>query len=205
MNNFDLRKFLIENKLTSTSKKLTQEEIDNSDWAMKARAQAHDARTWNSQVEARIEEIREVHSDFKKDLDTHLNKIPSDATKLQLVVDEDAHRSEFETTSDKGTMSPSEIKKEIEELFARKLKYSILEKLENLIDNPGDKKDAFQSVDMVLDNGLYLFEDMEWLENIYDDYQDTGMYPVVYLQIETYGSISEIIVLADKPLPGFKS
>lgn len=208
MNNFDLRKFLTENKLTSNSRDLQQEEIDNSDWANTVRAQNQKDKSLEKYPEwyrDYIEEMKEIKPNFLKQLDLHLNKIPSDATKLQLYVDDSAHRPDFDTTKDKGALSISQIKKELIEEFQTFLD-GLYRGLEDLLDEQDSKH--FASSKKGFEESLswiFYFEEDSILKAIADKYEDAGMYTVVSVDFQSEGHASSYEILADKPLPGSES
>ena len=208
MNNFDLRKFLTENKLTSNSRDLQQEEIDNSDWANTVRAQNQKDKSlkkYPQWYKDYIEEMKEIKPNFLKQLDLHLNKIPSDATKVQLLIDDSAHRPEYDTKEDQGALSISQIKKELIEGFQAELD-SLYRRLEDLVDEQGSK--YFASSDKTFYEtmeGLFDFEEDRILKAMDDEYEDIGMYPVLTAFFGGSGHMTVYEVLADKPLPGSES
>jgi len=208
MNNFDLRKFLTENKLTSNSRDLQQEEIDNSDWANTVRAQNQKDKSlkkYPQWYKDYIEEMKEIKPNFLKQLDLHLNKIPSDATKVQLFIDDSAHRPEYDTKEDQGALSISQIKKELIEGFQAELD-SLYRRLEDLVDEQGSK--YFASSDKTFYEtmeGLFDFEEDRILKAMDDEYEDIGMYPVLTAFFGGSGHMTVYEVLADKPLPGSES
>ena len=208
MNNFDLRKFLTENKLTSNSRDLQQEEIDNSDWANTVRAQNQKDKSlkkYPQWYKDYIEEMKEIKPNFLKQLDLHLNKIPSDATKVQLLIDDSAHRPEYDTKEDQGALNISQIKKELIEGFQAVLR-GLYESLEDLVDEQGSK--YFASSDKTFYEtmeGLFDFEEDRILKAMDDEYEDIGMYPVLTAFFGGSGHMTVYEVLADKPLPGSES
>ena len=209
MNNFDLRKFLTENKLTSNSRDLQQEEIDNSDWANTVRAQNQKDKSlkkYPQWYKDYIEEMKEIKPNFLKQLDLHLNKIPSDATKVQLLIDDSAHRPEYDTKEDQGALNISQIKKELIEGFQAVLR-GLYESLEDLVDEQQDYKYFVRqrkSFEETMD-GLFDFEEDRILKAMDDEYEDIGMYPVLTAFFGGSGHMTVYEVLADKPLPGSES
>ena len=209
MNNFDLRKFLTENKLTSNSRDLQQEEIDNSDWANTVRAQNQKDKSlkkYPQWYKDYIEEMKEIKPNFLKQLDLHLNKIPSDATKVQLLIDDSAHRPEYDTKEDQGALNISQIKKELIEGFQAVLR-GLYESLEDLVDEQQDYKYFVRqrkSFEETMD-GLFDFEEDRILKAMDDEYEDIGMYPVLTAFFDGSGHMTVYEVLADKPLPGSES